>query len=139
MKVQTPASRKTTASTGNAYFSKTCTKLWPMKPIRISAATTSSRDGRGRSPVSVFRAKAALRLLTANQPTPATSALTPDGSTLPLWPKEKRPITICGTPNRGPSSDSTPWVIAPIAVPRRMAAVACQKLRPKKRTEITPM
>lgn len=30
-------------------------------------------------------------------------------------------------------------MIAPRAVPSTMAAVACQKLRPKKRTAITPM
>lgn len=139
LKVHTPASRKTTASAGKAYFSKAWTKLWPMKPITISAATTSSREGRGRRPVSVLRAKAALTLLTANQPTPATSAFTPEGSRLPRKPKEKRPIAICGTPKRGPSRDRIPWVSDPSAVPSRSAAVACQKFRPKKRTEITPM
>ncbi len=57
--VHTPASRNTTASAGNAYFSKACTKLWPMKPITISTATTSSREGRGRRPVSVLRERGA--------------------------------------------------------------------------------
>lgn len=137
--VQTPATRKTTASTGNAYRSKVCTKLCPMKPMTISAATTTSSEGSGRRPVSVFRANAALTLFTANQPTPATSALTPAGSALPRKPKARRPMAICGTPNRGPSSDRIPCVSAPSAVPSSRAAAACQKLRPKNSTEITPM
>lgn len=139
LNVQTPASRNTTASAGNAYFSKAWTKLWPMKPITISAATTSNREGSGRSPVSVLSAKAALTLLTANQPTPATSAFTPAGSRFPLNPKENRPIAICGTPNLGPSSERIPCVSEPSAVPSSRAADACQKFSPKKRTEITPM
>lgn len=83
LKVHTPASRKITARAGNAYLSKAWTKLWPMKPIRISAATTRSRDGSGRSPVRVLSAKAALTLFTANQPTPATRPLAAAGRMLP--------------------------------------------------------
>ncbi len=87
----------------------------------------------------MLRAKAALTLFTANQPTPATRPLAAEGTMLPRKPKEKRPITICGTPKRGPSRERKPCVIAPRAVPRTIAAVACQKDRPKKRTEITPI
>ena len=52
-------------------------------------------------------------LLTANQPTPATTVLMPAGRMLPRKPKPVRLITICGTPCFGPQLDSTPWLPAP--------------------------
>ena len=48
--------------------------------------------------VSALRANAPLTLFTANQPTPAVTAFSPAGSTLPQYPKPSRLSTICGTP-----------------------------------------
>jgi hypothetical protein len=45
-----------------------------------------------------FRASAPLTLLTANQPMPAMTALSPAGSALPYQPNAMRESTIWGTP-----------------------------------------
>ncbi len=134
----TEVTRKTTASSGNSRRSKTCTRLWPKKATAICAATTRIRHSQSGSVVRVDRASAPLTLLTANQPTPATIALSPAGSALPNQPKPIRDRIICGTPNAGPRADSTPWLAEPSAVPSTMAATACQNDCPNATTASTP-
>ena len=79
----TEAIRKMIVSTGKAYRSKTCTRLWPKNAIATWTITTMTRHAGLASPVSVLSAKVALTLLTANQPIPAVMAFRPAGSTLP--------------------------------------------------------
>src|SRR5438874_12515259 len=69
-------------------------------------------------------------LLTANQPTPAMTALMPAGSELPQYPNEIRDSTICGTPYSGPRADNAPIVTEPSTVPRTIAPTAWPKVRP---------
>ena len=61
----------------------------------------------GRPVIRACRASAPLMLLTANQPTPATIALSPDGRMLPRKPKPVRLSTIWHKPSFGPQVDST--------------------------------
>src|SRR6476661_2608946 len=88
--------------------------------------------------VSEFSASAPLTLLTANQPMPAMTALSPAGSALPNQPNEMRESTICGTPYSGPRAESTAWVNEPSPVPMRMASAAWPNDRPKIPVASTP-
>ena len=75
-----------------------CTKLCPKNATAICATTMMSRQILVFQLSSAFSAKAPLTLLTANQPTPATSELMPAGRMLPRKPNPSRDSTICGTP-----------------------------------------
>ena len=74
---------KMTASTGKAYRSKACTRLWPKNAIAIWTATMITRQSGLGMWVSVFRAKVPLTLFTANQPMPAVIEFSPAGNALP--------------------------------------------------------
>ena len=125
-------------STTVAYRSKSCTMSWPMKASATSSTTMISRLSQSGSPVRLVSAKAPLTELVANQPRPAITVFRAAGRMLPRVPNATRPSTIWATPSRGPQLESTPWVRAPSALPSTMAATACQKLRPKNATAITP-
>ena len=79
----TDAIRKMIVSTGNAYRSKYCTRLWPKNATTTCTSTTMTRQAGLASPVSVLSANVALTLFTANQPIPAVIEFSPAGSTLP--------------------------------------------------------
>jgi len=129
---------KTTASSGNASFSKVCTRLCPKKAIAICTIVISSRQGTSAQPVSAERASVPLTEFTANQPTPATSALIPAGRMLPKRPKEMRERIICGTPCSGPRAESTAIASEPRPVPRMIASAAWVKVSPKKSSGSAP-
>jgi len=74
---------KITARAGNAYRSKACTKLCPKNAMAICAATMMIRHRAFGMWVRVFRAKAPLTLLTANQPIPAVIEFSPAGRMFP--------------------------------------------------------
>ena len=82
-RIQTVAITKITASTGKAYRSKTCTRLWPKKAIAIWSTTMMIRQRTLGQCSSVLRANVPLTLFTANQPMPAVMEFSPAGSTLP--------------------------------------------------------
>ena len=74
---------KMTASSGNAYRSNACTRLYPKKATTTCTRTMITRhSGLGRW-VRVFSANVPLTLFTANQPMPAVIEFSPAGSTLP--------------------------------------------------------
>ena len=102
------------------------------------AATTSTRQRYLFSPVSAARASPPLTLFTANQPIPAVSELSPAGRKFPRNPKPLLLSTIWHWPVFGPQLDSTPCEIAPRPVPRTIAPTACQNVRPKNSTQMTP-
>ncbi len=80
----TPAAiRKMTVRTGKAYRSNTCTRLCPKKATATCSTTMMTRQAAFGRCVSALRANAPLTLFTANQPTPAVTAFSPAGSTLP--------------------------------------------------------
>src|SRR4029077_7845331 len=89
-------------------------------------------------PNRALSANAPLTLLTANQPTPATSALTPAGRMLPNPQKPIWDITISGTPNSGRGGASVPMDSEPSAEPSTTASVAIQKDWPKNQTPMMP-
>ena len=74
---------------------------------RDLAATMITRQTHLGSEVSADRASVPLMLLTANQPMPAVTALSPAGRMLPQYPKGIRDWIICGTPNSGPRTPSS--------------------------------
>ena len=82
-RIQTVAITKITASTGKAYRSKICTRLWPKKAIEICSATMMIRQRILGQPSSVLRANVPLTLFTANQPMPAVTEFSPAGRMLP--------------------------------------------------------
>ena len=69
---------------------------------------------------------------------PGHERVEPAGRMLPRVPKAVRLRTSCASPSRGPQVDRMPWVAPPSALPTTMAAIACQKPRPKKATAMTP-
>ena len=75
---------KITASTGNAHRSKACTRLCPKNASAVCTSTINNRASSGAMPNSVDNANAALMLLVANQPTPAVTDISVEGSALPL-------------------------------------------------------
>ena len=89
-------------------------------------------------PSSALSANAPLTLLTANQPTPATSELMPAGRMLPRKPKPIRDSTICGTPNSGPRAARKPIDSEPSPLPSTMASAAIQNDWPKNQTPMMP-
>ena len=85
----------------------------------------------GRPCTSTCSASAPLIELTANQPTPATTALSPDGRMLPRKPKPVRLSTIWHSPSRGPQVESTACATEPASVPITIASTLCQNVSPK--------
>ncbi len=132
LRATTHAMTNTTVSTGNAYRSKACTRLWPKNAITICAMTTMTRHSAFGIPLnSALSANAPLTLFTANQPIPATSELMPAGRMLPRNPKPLRLITIWTSPCCGPHDDSTPCEMDPRALPSTIASTDCQNPSPK--------
>src|SRR5262249_9553772 len=129
---------KTTTKNGNDQRSKMCTKLCPKNATAICNTTMIARHSALGQPSSALSANAPLTLLTANQPTPATSALTPAGKMLPRKPNPIRDNTICGTPYNGPRAARKPIDTEPSALPSTIASVAIQNDRPKNQTPMTP-
>ena len=83
VKIQIVAITKMTASTGNAYRSNACTRLWPKKATAICSTTMITRHRGFGMWVSVFSANVPLTLFTANQPIPAVIEFSPAGSAFP--------------------------------------------------------
>jgi hypothetical protein len=137
-RITTDAIAKMTTRTGNAQRSNACTRLWPKNATASSTTTMITRQSFVFQWNSAFSAKAPLRLLTANQPTPATIALMPAGRMLPRKPKPIRDSSICGTPNSGPRAASAPIDTEPSAVPSTIASEAIQNDRPKNQTPMMP-
>ena len=134
----TPAIRKTTASTGNAYRSNAWTRLCPKNATTTWTATMMSRHTVVLHLVSELSANVPLTELTANQPMPPVIDMIPAGRMLPRKPNGARLSTICGTPYCGPRADRTPCPSAPRPLPMTIAATACHTLSPKM-TASTPM
>ncbi len=137
-KITTEAIAKMTTSSGKATRSNACTRLCPKNATASWTITMITRQILEFQPSSALSANAPLTLLTANQPTPATSALMPAGRTLPRKPKPIRDSTICGTPNSGPRADRKPIDSEPSALPSTIARVAIQNDWPKNQTPMTP-
>ena len=138
VKITTEAIAKTTTRNGNDQRSKTCTRLWPKNATAICSTTMISRHSALGQRSSALSANAPLTLLTANQPTPATSELTPAGKMLPRNPNPIRDSTICGTPYNGPRAARNPIDTDPTALPSTIANAAIQNDRPKNQTPMTP-